>query len=1041
LDCPSDSDAKTVSQSVDDLRSQAAQALGRRDPDAAEHAYRALLERDANDIYGLVGVGLVARLRGRFEDAAERFAEAAARKPRSGWPLLESGNLFRDQGRLDEAERCYRDARVLEPRNAHVLAALGDVLARRGARAEAIEVFELATTLEAPGASAFLSLASQLEQLGRADEAIAALSKGQELCQDRLALLREQARILRSLGRVDEEIGLWKIALAGAPGHYGLAMEVANTMRGLDRWEDAYSAYRSITENEQFSVDQRRDAATQGGRVWRDIRRDRTTAIFFFERAVAIDAQHPQAACELAFQYRCANRLDEAEALYRKVIARAPQHTSALAGLAVVRRLAGDAAEALRLGETVAALDPADAWNLLELGFTLRTLNRRQESADVMEKIPASSPAYAPARITLGYLAEALGRQDLCIEYFSEAAKVVADPTEPLFRIVVAKLRLGDIAGAQQTRDEIFAHDPRSVRSHLSDGLVRRATNDRSGALAAFRHAEATAPQNVQVQNEIAAEEMALGNDAAASTALDTALALDPGNEAALLSKSALLKKAGDVNAALELYAVMRRERPKSVWGYLPASELLAKAGDYEAALNLLAAARLAYGPHARIDELETEFLLQQGLLDEALSRITKANLAAPDQFPYWRARTSIEVDLGRFEAAKALLAAPPPAPTPQDRASLYKLRAHFHQAQWALEAALGDLNAAIAIDARDAGALYERAGLKLISFDLSAAWEDLRKRAEILSRGAKRKVNPMHSLLGQIYEEFIMDRSLSVEIEALRGLSPQTQVEPLMGLVRTAPDSTAPALGLMVALRRAGKLDMSRRQEREPPRAQASLIPRTITRYWNESAPPPDVARLMASWETSDPDFRRETFDDAAAISWMRERCELPVIKAFARAGEPAQRADLFRLAKLYVDGGFYIDADDRARGGLCRHVPERASFFAHQDDLGAIGNNLLGATPRHPVIRLALNGAVAGLLNGDRDVVWLTTGPGLLTRSLAQWLAGAPAEAAARLAATAIFTLAETRDIAATHCHAGYKNQHRAWLSGKSAPPKRQT
>jgi mannosyltransferase OCH1-like enzyme len=155
-------------------------------------------------------------------------------------------------------------------------------------------------------------------------------------------------------------------------------------------------------------------------------------------------------------------------------------------------------------------------------------------------------------------------------------------------------------------------------------------------------------------------------------------------------------------------------------------------------------------------------------------------------------------------------------------------------------------------------------------------------------------------------------------------------------------------------------------------------------------------------------------------------------VAHAFDQIAEPAQRADLFRLARLFVAGGYFIDADDRARGGLAAHVPGHAEFFAHQEDLGSIGNNVLGATPRHPAVGLALNDAVAAILRGDRDIVWLTTGPGLLTRSLARWLAAEPLRLGDRVASMAILTPAQMRQVAAMHCDAAYKSTGRAWLSG---------
>jgi hypothetical protein len=93
------------------------------------------------------------------------------------------------------------------------------------------------------------------------------------------------------------------------------------------------------------------------------------------------------------------------------------------------------------------------------------------------------------------------------------------------------------------------------------------------------------------------------------------------------------------------------------------------------------------------------------------------------------------------------------------------------------------------------------------------------------------------------------------------------------------------------------------------------------------------------------------------------------------------------------------------------------------------------MGAAPGHPVIETALSEAVAAIARDDRDLIWLSTGPGLLTRSLARWLASDPSRMDERLGAVAIATLAEVRRAVTMHCHAAYKTTPRAWLNAAFA------
>ncbi len=112
-------------------------------------------------------------------------------------------------------------------------------------------------------------------------------------------------------------------------------------------------------------------------------------------------------------------------------------------------------------------------------------------------------------------------------------------------------------------------------------------------------------------------------------------------------------------------------------------------------------------------------------------------------------------------------------------------------------------------------------------------------------------------------------------------------------------------------------------------------------------------------------------------------------ILRAYIRSQEIAQKADLFRLAYLSVKGGFYVDADDRSLAPIYSFVSPAAHFVTYQEDYGTLGNNFLGAKPNHPAIGLALKLGAEAINRGDHDLLWLSTGPALLTRAFAQLIA----------------------------------------------------
>jgi mannosyltransferase OCH1-like enzyme len=144
-----------------------------------------------------------------------------------------------------------------------------------------------------------------------------------------------------------------------------------------------------------------------------------------------------------------------------------------------------------------------------------------------------------------------------------------------------------------------------------------------------------------------------------------------------------------------------------------------------------------------------------------------------------------------------------------------------------------------------------------------------------------------------------------------------------------------------------------------------------------------------LLSWRQHHPDYEIILFNDTSARAFITANFSSDVLQAYVQARHPAQKADIFRLAFLCASGGFYVDADDRCLACVESIVPAGADFVAYQEDFGTLGNNFLGVVPGHPVIRRALDLGALALNRGDSDTMWLSTGPGLVTRAFAQILA----------------------------------------------------
>lgn len=148
-------------------------------------------------------------------------------------------------------------------------------------------------------------------------------------------------------------------------------------------------------------------------------------------------------------------------------------------------------------------------------------------------------------------------------------------------------------------------------------------------------------------------------------------------------------------------------------------------------------------------------------------------------------------------------------------------------------------------------------------------------------------------------------------------------------------------------------------------------------------------------------PHWQHRFYDDHACRDLIRQRMPhlLPLYDHYPSA---VQRADLFRVVVVYLEGGFYLDLDmecHRPLDPLCDHhcvlaeektlTPEDAARLGHADTL-RIANYMFGAEPAHPFWLAFLEAMLAcagGSIETEDDILD-STGPGLLTVHSHRWL-----------------------------------------------------
>lgn len=259
-------------------------------------------------------------------------------------------------------------------------------------------------------------------------------------------------------------------------------------------------------------------------------------------------------------------------------------------------------------------------------------------------------------------------------------------------------------------------------------------------------------------------------------------------------------------------------------------------------------------------------------------------------------------------------------------------------------------------------------------------AWGDYdRARAEREESGSITPETHPHwsiSLNGQLYNELTIEHMSGQDLPTA-----PMGVDALAVLSKERPRSN------IVATRFLAEWVQDPRRAPDPEHGRA--IPQILFQYWDRTPPPPGIMDTMQSWQ-GNPGWTYRSYDMGGAIKLLREEFGPKWLQAFRMANNPAEASDLLRLCLLARDGGVWADADDRLQGSLDAVLDGRKGLVLGHERYGyAVGNNFIAAAPKHPVIVLAARQARTALLQRSNETTWSKTGPGLLARCLARFLA----------------------------------------------------
>lgn len=759
---------------------------------------------------------------------------------------------------------------------------------------------------------------------------------------------------------------------------------------------------------------------------------------------------------EQAMEAATLGRRDEACALLEALLAEQPQHAAAWRRLGQWRRSAGNTPAALEAFAQACAQAPGDPRSWRALAEVVAGQQGPAAALAVLQTAPPAVLADASLLLPRVTLLEAAGQAAAALALARDgllrvpalvplreaairlvlAGGALAEATAHVEALEDAGLalrwsqrlwrplrRTGQLDEARRHVAALLQRRPAAEALLLEAGQLARLQGERRQAEAHFAAAAALPGAGPAPRRELAREAQARGDFAAARAHLDALLAAVPQDLDGWLLLGALLREADQPAGARAAYEQARNCRPQDPRAWRQLAELVARQDGLPAALQLLDRADAALGPLPGLAASRIDLLLKSGHDAAAAALLAAAEAGFADDLPIRELAIRHELERGHFAAALARLQTLPRR-SPREAMKFAMLTGRYHELRWELDAAMAAYAQAMAADPENAAGGGALACLQILALrgpeGLAVLQEtSRRKRGRAALRG--RSANASQGLQGALLNELRTDPAL---LAAARAALAAGDAAALTALVRAAPHYTGAAIALLVQWRLARGRAAPQLLPAAPQR-----IPRNMVQYWNDEAVPPDLQEIMDSWPQRLPGWRYQRFSHRTALQWLDQHAAADVVRAYRRAREPARKSDILRLAVLQRQGGVYADADDRCLADLAPLLAGR-SLVLRQEQFGTAGNNFIAVTAGHPVLGLALQQAVTATLEGYSETLWLETGPGAMTRALAQYLASLPDPHAPLGGEILLLDQVAARQHFAAHCSATYKFAGRHWV-----------
>jgi len=141
-------------------------------------------------------------------------------------------------------------------------------------------------------------------------------------------------------------------------------------------------------------------------------------------------------------------------------------------------------------------------------------------------------------------------------------------------------------------------------------------------------------------------------------------------------------------------------------------------------------------------------------------------------------------------------------------------------------------------------------------------------------------------------------------------------------------------------------------------------MIPSILWQTWKTKDIPRSVKKFSDSWKTSNPQLKINFMDDQQCSDFILEHFGQDIHDQYHQLPLPINRADFWRLAVVYIYGGYYADLDIECNAKLSSFINPNVDAVWTRE-LNNISNYFFGAIPKHPVIKVAMDDMLKEAIN----------------------------------------------------------------------------